>query len=40
MQEAPDTVLKLDAHVTDGAVALFAPILRAFSKHLLEMTPQ
>jgi hypothetical protein len=40
MQEAPDIVLRTDAHVTEDAAALFAPVLRAFSKHLLEMLPQ
>jgi hypothetical protein len=40
MQEAPDIVLRTDAHVTDDTAALFAPVLRAFSKHLLEMLPQ
>ena len=38
MREAPDIVLRSDAYVTDDAAALFAPVLRAFSKHLLDMT--
>jgi hypothetical protein len=40
MQNAPDIVLREDAHVTDDAAVLCAPILRAFCKHLLEGTPQ
>jgi len=40
MQEAPDIVLRSDAYVKDETAALFAPVLRAFSKHLLEGTPQ
>ena len=40
MQEAPDIVLKSDAYVKDETAALFAPVLRAFSKHLMEVTPQ
>jgi len=40
MQAAPDIVLRHDAHVTEGTAALFAPVLRAFSKHLEEVTPQ
>ena len=40
MQVAPDIVLRWDAYVTDEAAALFAPVLQAFSKHLLEVTPQ
>ena len=40
MQSAPDIVLKEDAHVTDDAAARCAPVLRAFGKHLLEVTPQ
>ena len=40
MQAAPDIVLRWDAYVTDEAAALFAPVLQAFSKHLLEVTPQ
>ena len=39
MQAAPDIVLRWDAYVTDEAAALFAPVLQAFSKHLLEVTP-
>ena len=38
MQAAPDIVLRWDAYVTDDAAALFAPVLRAFSKHLLDVT--
>ena len=40
MQNAPDIVLKEDAHVTDEAAALCAPVLQSFCKHLLEVTPQ
>ena len=40
MQNAPDIVLREDAHVTDDAAARCAPVLRAFCKHLLEVTPQ
>src|SRR5687767_3069115 len=40
MQNAPDIVLREDAHVTDDAAARCAPVLRAFCKHLLEAAPQ
>jgi len=40
MQNAPDIVLREDAHVTDDAAVLCAPILRAFCMHLLEGVPQ
>ena len=40
MRNAPDIVLREDAHVTDDAAALCAPVLRAFCEHLLEVTPQ
>jgi hypothetical protein len=39
MQNAPDIVLREDAHVTDDGAALCVPVLQAFCKHLLEMTP-
>ena len=32
--------VRSDAYVKDETAALFAPVLRAFSKHLLEGTPQ
>ena len=37
MREAPDIVLKSDAHVTDEAAVLSAPVLRALGKHLQEI---
>jgi hypothetical protein len=37
MREAPGIVLKADAHVTDEAAALAAPILRAFCRHMEEV---
>jgi hypothetical protein len=37
MQGAPDIVLRADAHVTDEAAVLSAPVLRAFGKHLQEI---
>jgi hypothetical protein len=40
MREAPDIVLRSDAHVTDEAAVLAAPVLRAFGKHLQEVAPQ
>src|SRR3954451_20178964 len=40
MREAPDIVLKSDAHVTDEAAVLAAPVLRAFGKHLQETVTQ
>src|SRR4051812_36349500 len=40
MQEAPDVVLREDAFVADDMAPLFAPILRDFGKHLLELTAQ
>jgi hypothetical protein len=40
MRNAPDIVLKEDAHVTDDAAASCAPVLLAFCKHLLEVMPQ
>ena len=40
MQNAPDIVLREDAHVTDDAAARYAPVLQAFCEHLLELTPQ
>jgi hypothetical protein len=40
MEGAPDIVLRSDAHVTDEAVALSAPVLQAFGKHLQEIGVQ
>jgi hypothetical protein len=39
MRSAPDIVLREDAHVTDDAAARCAPVLQAFGRHLLEVTP-
>jgi hypothetical protein len=39
MREAPDIVLKADAHVTDEAAALATPILRALCRHMEEAWP-
>src|SRR4051794_40798134 len=38
MQNAPDIVLREDAHVTDDAAARCAPVVQAFCEHLLEVT--
>jgi hypothetical protein len=40
MREAPDIVLKSDAHVTDEAAALATPILRALCRHMEEAWPK
>jgi hypothetical protein len=34
LQQVPEIVLKSDAHVTDEQASQFAPVLRAFGKHL------
>ena len=40
MREAPDIVLKSDAHVTDEAAALATPILHALCRHMEEAWPK
>jgi hypothetical protein len=40
MQNAPDIVLREDAHVTDEAAVRCVPVLQAFCKHFLEGTSQ
>ena len=40
MRNAPDIVLREDAHVTEDAAIRFAPVLQAFCRHLLKETPQ
>jgi hypothetical protein len=34
LQQAPDIVLKADAHVTDQQISGLAPVLQAFGEHL------
>jgi hypothetical protein len=40
MRNAPDIVLREDAHVTEDAAIRFAPVLQAFCRHLLKETSQ
>ena len=34
LQQAPEIVLKADAHVTDQQISRLAPVLQAFGEHL------
>jgi hypothetical protein len=39
MEQAPNIILKTDAHVTDEMKSKLAPVLRAFGQHLQAFAP-